>query len=157
MNEFELVEVGNRFSVFLYDDGADLLEGLRIEEAEGCAAVREDDVRGVVGQPPAFAAVGQCAQQAKAEAVINEGDVRLPGELDEGAAPVSEAFAEVLGVEALALQRAAGFKVVHAQSGAAIEAGALVKMAVNEDESLGEGVGIVRICVHDAIGVSSGG
>ena len=116
-------------------------------------AVGEDEVFAVGGEAPAVAVVVKGAQQAKAEAVVDEGDVRLPGELDEGAAPRGEAFGEVLLRDGRGLQHAAGREIVHAQRGAAVEAGALVEMAVDEDQALRVGVGIVRIGVHDAVGV----
>ena len=66
------------------------------------------------------------AQLAEAEAVVDEADVGLPGELDKGAAPRGEAFGEVLLRDWRRLQNTAGGEIFHAQRGAAVEAGALV-------------------------------
>ena len=59
--------------------------------------------------------------------------------------------------QAPTLQDAPGFEIVHAQRGAAVQAGALVEMSVDVDEALGVGAGIVRIGVDDAIGVGREG
>ena len=68
----------------------------RVEEANLGGAVGEDQVFAVGGKAPAVAVVMKGAQQAEAEAVVDEGDVRLPGELDKCAAPCGEAFGKVL-------------------------------------------------------------
>ena len=52
---------------------------------------------------------------------------------------------------------AACLEIFHAQGGVALEAGALVEMAVGVDQSLGEGLAIMRVSVNDAIGVRSMG
>ena len=80
------------------------MEGCGIEEAERCGAVAEDEVFAVLGEAPAFAVVVKGAQKAESGAVVDEGDVRLPGELDEGAAPVGEAFGEVLAGDIVELR-----------------------------------------------------
>ena len=100
--------------------------------------------------------IGERAQKAEGGAVVDERDVVLPGELDEGAAPVGEAFGEVLAGHVMELQDAAGFEVFHAQGGVAFEAGAFVEMAIEIDEALSEGLPIVRVGVDDAIGVGGG-
>ena len=111
----------------------------------------------VLGEPPALAGVGQGAQKMKAEAVVDQGSVVLPGELDEGVAPVGEAFGEVFVRDLLELEDAAGFQVFHTQGGLAFDAGALVEMAVEVNETLGEGLGIVRVGVDDLVGVGRDG
>src|SRR6202034_3341053 len=111
----------------------------------------------VVGEAPAFAVVVHCAQQAKTEAVVDEGNVRLPGELNERAAPRGEAFSKVLAGDRVGLQDAAGIEVVHAQRGAAVEAGALVEMPILEEKPLGVCLRVVRIGVKDAIGIGREG
>jgi hypothetical protein len=86
-------------------------------------------------------------------AVIDENDVILPGELDQGVAPVGEAFGKVLAGHVLELEDAAGFQVFFAQGGFAFDSGALVKVSVQVDEALGEGLRVVGIGVDDLIGV----
>ena len=63
--------------------------------------------------------------------------MRLPGELDQGAAPVGQSFAEVLRVEAGFLKGAAGLEVVHAQAGLAESPVALVELATDKNQALG--------------------
>jgi len=139
--------------VILHVDVADFTKRRGVEETNGGGAVREDEVFAVGGEAPALAVVVQGAQQAEAEAVVDEDEVRLPGELDEGAAPRGEAFGKILRRDGRRLQHAAGVEIVHAQRGAAVEAGAFVEMPVDEDQALRVGVGIVRIRVNDAVGV----
>ena len=51
------------------------------------------------------------------------------------------------------LQDAAGFEIFFAQGGLALDAGALVEVAIDVDQALRKGVLIVRVGVDDAIGV----
>ena len=157
MDEFEFIELGDRGSVIFDGDAAQFAEGYGIEKAEGGRAVGEDEAFAVLGEPPAFAGVGDSAEQAKAEAVVDQRDVVLPGELHQSAAPVGEAFGEVLGGHVVELQDAAGFEVLHAQGGLAVEAGALIKVAIEKDESLGIGLPVVGVGVNDAVGVGGAG
>ena len=106
-----------------------------------------------MSEAPAFSVVGEGAQQAEGGAVIDEGDVRLPGELHQGVLPVGEALGEVFVGHELHPEDAAGFKVFFAQGGVAFVAGAFVEVSVDVDEALGEGLLVVRVGVDDAVGL----
>jgi hypothetical protein len=79
--------------------------------------------------------------------------VVLPGELDQGVAPVGEALGEVLAGDVFEVDDSAGFEVFFAQRRAALEAGALVEMAVKIDEALRVGLCVVGIGVDDLVRV----
>ena len=83
---FELIQVGHGGAVILDRDAANLMKTCGVKEAQSGTAVAEDQILAIFCQAPAFAVVVEGAQQAKAEAVIDECDVRLPCELDERAA-----------------------------------------------------------------------
>ena len=91
------------------------MKGSGIEKADGCAAVALDQVFAVLRQSPAFVVVIKGAQQAKAEAIVNKSNVRQPGELNQSAAPIGQAFGKVLVMERRILQHASRLKIDHAQ------------------------------------------
>jgi hypothetical protein len=93
------------------------------------------------------------AEHAEAEAVVDQGDVILPGELDEGAAPGCEPFAEVVLRKGGVLQDLPSFEVHHAQRRLALETGAFIQMAVEIDQALCKCALVVRIGVDDLVGV----
>ena len=154
---FELVQIGHGLPVIAYVNVPHLAESSGVEEANLCRAVAENQVFAVGGEPPAVAVVVKRAQQAKAKAVVNEGNVGLPGELHQCAAPRGKAFGKVLLRHCGRLQRAPGREIFHAQRGAAVEAGALVQMPVDVDQALGVGAGIVGIGVDDEIRIVGAG
>jgi len=51
------------------------------------------------------------------------------------------------------LQDAAGFEILHAQGGLAVEAGALVEVAIEIEQALRVGLLVVGIGVNDLVGV----
>jgi hypothetical protein len=73
--------------------------------------------------------------------------------LDEGIAPVGEAFGEVFAGDVLKAEDATGVEVFFAERGFSVEAGALVEMAVEVNEALGEGLGVVGVGVDDLVSV----
>ena len=83
--------------------------------------------------------------------------MRGPGQLNQRAAPVGQAFAEEFVGEIVLLQDVAGGQIEKAEGGSAVQARAFVEMAVDVDESLGEGVGIMGIGAHDLICVGGSG
>ena len=143
--------------MILHRDVPDLAESLGIEEVDLARSVAFDQIPAVLGQPPAFAVVMKGFKQAEAEAVVDKGDMRLPGELDQRAAPWGESLGKVLAGHGRRLQYAPGRQVVHAQRRAPVQAGALVQMSVDVDEPLCVGARIVRIGVDDFVGVIRGG
>lgn len=54
------------------------------------------------------------------------------------------------------LHNAAGREVDQAQRRAAIQSGAFIEMAIDIDQALGEGLGVMRIGVNDLIGIRAG-
>jgi len=69
---------------------------LRIEEAERGSAITEDHFLVVRSKSPTFAIIREGVEEVEGGAVIDQRDVVLPGELNEGVAPGREAFGEVL-------------------------------------------------------------
>ena len=55
------------------------------------------------------------------------------------------------------LQNVSSRKVHHTKGRLTVQACAFVKVAVNVDEPLGKGMGIVRVGVDDLVGVGGGG
>ncbi len=74
-----------------------------------------------------------------------------PGQRDQVAAPIDDAFAEQIGRQASALQHVAGLQLDLADRGMALEAGALIENAVLVEQALGKGGGVVRIGMHDLV------
>ena len=77
----------------------------------------------------------------------------LPGELNERVAPGRSPSAKYFEGTSVKLQNAAGLEVFHAQGGLAVEAGALIEVAVKIEQSLGVGLPVVGIGVDDLVGV----
>src|SRR5579863_6568451 len=142
LDVLEFVEIRHRLAVVLDGQAADLLERKRIEESQGRRAIAENERLAVLGKAPSFSGVREGVQQAECESVIDQGYVGLPGELDQGASPGGEAFAKVLWIDGLVLKDAAGFEVDHAQRGLAVDPGAFVEVAVDEDQALGKSAGV---------------
>jgi hypothetical protein len=65
-------------------------------------------------------------------------------------------FAEILVGQGDFTRDRAGLQIDFAQRGLAIEAGAFVKFALDEDEALGESAAVVRPRVDDVIGIIDG-
>ena len=91
------------------------MKRLRIEESQVGGAVGEDQVLAVLGEPPAFAGVGERVQKTEGGAIVDQRNVVLPGELNERIAPVGQAFGEVLTGDILELKNAAGVEIFFAQ------------------------------------------
>ena len=68
-----------------------------------------------MSEAPAVAAVLAGAEKAEGGAVVNERDVRLPGELDESVVPVGQAFGEVFVRDDLHADESTGVEVFFAQ------------------------------------------
>lgn len=153
VNVFKLVELCDGLAVVGDGKAANFLEGVGIEEAQNRAAVAEDERSGIVRETPAFTLVVEGAEEPEGQAIVNECGVRLPRELDECVLPIGKALPEVsIGIE-LHAKNSAGLEIFFAQCRLPLDSGALVEMAVDIDQSLSECVLIVRISVHDAVGV----
>src|SRR4051794_32889395 len=134
---FELVDVPDRLAVVLYRDAANLLERCGIEESQRGRAIAENERLSVLGKSPALPGIGEGAQKAKAEAIVDQRYVRFPRELHKGAAPGGESLPEVLAVDRLLLEYSAGLEIEHAQGRLAVDPGALVNMPIDENQALG--------------------
>src|SRR6185437_2982862 len=110
-------------------------------------------VLAVLRKTPALPRIMKRLQQAKGGAVIDKGDVGLPGKLNQRAAPVGKALGEVARRNIHFPEHSPGFKIIFAQSGVPIQSGAFVEMAVQVDQALRERIRVMRICVDDAIAV----
>src|SRR5436189_296461 len=59
---FELIEIGDRLSIVVDRQAADLLESLGIPEEQGCRSIAHDQPLAVVRDAPALARVGEGAK-----------------------------------------------------------------------------------------------
>src|SRR6185369_3623087 len=103
---FELIEFFHGLAMVFHDDTSYLVKCFRIEEAEFSSAIAQDEAVGVVRQAPALPFVLNAAHLAQGGAIVDKGDLCLPCELDQGAAPVCEAFGKVLARNIDELQNA---------------------------------------------------
>ena len=90
-------------------------------------------------------------EKLEAETIINEGLAVLPRELIQFTREIGHALGKVLRGDGLLLEHLPRGEVSHAQAGPAVETRALVKVAVEVDEALGERPRIVRIRADDAV------
>ena len=153
---FELVEVADGGGAIFDEEGAGDVEGVGVAEAQGGGAVGGDELGGGAGDAPAFAGVVElCPGGAERGAVEDEAEVGLPGPLEEGVAPVDDAFAEVLGGDLPVLEDLA-VGLVDEDLRVAFEAGALVEEAVAEEEAFGIAGGGVGEAGEDGAGGDGG-
>src|ERR1700739_1521021 len=102
---FQFVQILDGAAVGVdYLEAANHAKRLRIEKAERRSSVAHDELRGVVRQSPTLALVIEGALQRKAETVVDQRFVGGPRQLDQRAAPVSEAFAEIFRGQVVLLQ-----------------------------------------------------
>jgi hypothetical protein len=151
MDVFELIELVDGLAMIADADGALDSEGGRIEKTQSGCAVAEDKLLAVLREAPALAGVVLHAQRRERGAVVEEGAVGLPGELDERVAPAGEALCEELRGDVAALDGLSGGEVFFPKGGLAVKAGAFVEVAVKVDEALGEGLRVMRVGVDNAI------
>ena len=109
-----------------------------------------------MGHAPAFAGIGELAEDAEGGAVEDEARVRLPGPLEEVRAPVDDALAEVLGGNDVLLEDASGGGVELQDGGVAGQAGAFVEVTVAKEEAFGVAGGRVREGGDDLVAVDGG-
>ncbi len=74
--------------------GADLLEGVGVEEAKGCGAIGHYEIGGVVGEAPALACIGEGSQQLEGVFIEYEGLACVEGELVDFVIENRDSFAE---------------------------------------------------------------
>src|SRR5690606_9150354 len=99
VDPFQLVQLAHRAAVQGDGDAARLGEGLGVEEAQGGRAVRQDQLRRVVGQAPAFARIVEAGNGLQVVGVPDEADAVVPGQGDEATVDLGQAFAEIFGGE----------------------------------------------------------
>ena len=102
-------------------------------------------------QSPSFTVVMEGAKKTKGGAVVYKRDMGLPCELDQSVFPVREAFGEVLVGDKLHTKDPASFQIFFAEGGLTLDSRALVQVAIEIDEALGECVLVVRIGMYDSI------
>src|SRR5215470_9324630 len=111
-NELEFVQVLDRLAVPVdYIQAPQHLKCFRIQEAERGSAIAQDQAFLVVSEPPAFALIVERAQQFEAGAVVDETFAGSPRELNQAAAPIGQAFAEILRGKIIFLENAAAFNI----------------------------------------------
>ena len=114
-------------------------------------SVAHDQPRAVVREAPAFARVIERLRLLERRLVVDEADLRLPGELHDRVVPDGDPLAEILRVERLMLHHLARLELDLADPRLAVLSGALVEDAVDVLQPLGEGLPVVWIDLDDAI------
>ena len=89
-------------------DTAAFLEGFRIEKTQVRRAVAHDQIRRIVRQSPALSRVGEHPPRLERRAVVDEGHVRLPGQLNQIVLPDGNPLAEMRRRHIPPLQHLAG-------------------------------------------------
>ena len=102
-------------------------------------------------EAPPFARITERLDRLEGRLVVDEPDLGLPGELDDRVPPDGDALAEVLRVERLVLEDFAGLELDLADPRLTVLSGALVEVAVDILQALGEGLPVVGIDLDDAI------
>ena len=153
LDVLQLVELLDGSRAVVNDDVARFPERDGIAETQRAGAVAGDDGGFVVGHAPALAGVGELADGAEGEAVVDEAGVGLPGPLVEIGPPVDNALAEILRRDLVLLDRVAGRGRVGEKSAVPFKAGALVEEAVEEQETFGVALGGMRELVDDLVAV----
>ena len=154
---FEFVEIHDRLAAICHANGVLGLQGFGIEETDLIGAVAHDERVAIGGKAPAFAGVGEFFFLVEGLEVVNETFLVLPGEVKDFAVEDGDAFAEILVGDADFFEDFAGFEFDFAQGGEAIQTGAFVENAIEENKALGECGAVVRIGVDDFVVVKGSG
>jgi hypothetical protein len=153
LHPFQLVELVDRPTIVGDVEPLLLAEARRVEDSQLSGAVAHPEVAAVLGQRPAFAGIGPAAFLAEVGAVPAEAGPALPGEADDVRAPIDDPLAEIFGRDRDGAEHLAILQPDLADRRLAVQAGALVELAVEEEETLGERHRIVRIFLHDPVGI----
>src|SRR5690606_8072505 len=100
---FKLVQITDGVALQVHRHFVLHLERFRIEELQRVAAIAQDQVCAVPGEPPPFRRVVVRSHIVESVDIVDKGDVRLPGQLVNMSADDGDAFAEVAAAQALAL------------------------------------------------------
>src|SRR5262249_29042361 len=92
-------------------DASDFAQALRVPEAQLGGAVAHDDALAILSEAPPFAWVLELTLRLETGEVVNETDVRLPGQLQQPVLPVDNAFTKILFGEVPLLEHFAGFQL----------------------------------------------
>src|SRR4029453_14514289 len=106
--ELDLVEIAKRRSGSGDLDAPFFDERDRIEHAQLARAVGHDQVRAVVGQPPALTRITELLLRLEGSAVVHERDVRLPRQLEQIVFPDGDALTEMRRRQVSLLQNFSG-------------------------------------------------
>jgi hypothetical protein len=99
------VSAGGHFDAPLFG------EGQRIEKPQFVRTVAHDQVGAVRRQPPALAGIGKLLARSERRLVVNQRNVRLPGQFEQVVFENRDSFAEVFGRYIALLQHLAGFQL----------------------------------------------
>ena len=102
-------------------------------------------------EAPSFSCKTEALLRRERRAVVNEGDVRAPRQLDEVRSPDRDPFTEVLRRHLAPLRNLAGFELHFADRRPAVQAGAFVEKSVGVLEALSECRAVVRIGADDSV------
>ena len=130
-------------------DPVGFVQRLGIQESQLRCAVAHDELLPVLGQRPALALIVEFTLYLEAREVVDETHVRLPGEADEAAVPIDDAFAEVLRGHVDLLHHRSGVDAHLADGRVLFQARALVQEAVQIEQSFSVGRHVVRVGVDD--------
>src|SRR5690606_8603326 len=98
----------------------------------------------VMGEAPALAGIGEGPDLLEIVALPDDAERVPPGEADDSVPPERAALAEHIGPHRPAAQQLAVLEAHHPQLGPADLPGALVDQLAIDEETLGEGSGVVR-------------
>ncbi|MNQ99782.1 hypothetical protein D3C85_1155320 [compost metagenome] len=105
-----------------------------------------------MGQAPAFARIVEAGNGLQVGGVPDEADAVVPGQGDEAAVDLGQAFAEIFAGEFALLQHDAVFQP-HAADAGGVAARAFEQHAVANDQALGEGGRVVGEGPHHLIAI----
>jgi len=94
VNVFEFIHVLNRRAALDHLQTANLTEGLWIEEAQHRGSIAENEACPIICEAPPLAIEVKCANQPKAETVVDEAAMGLPCKLNQIALPDCDAWRE---------------------------------------------------------------
>src|SRR6185437_12282626 len=153
LKPFQLVELIYGPASSGHMDAAQFMQGLRIQDAQLRCAVAHDDLAVITGQRPTFTRILEMTLHRESVQVVDEADLRLPGQADQTIAPVGNTLTEVLRRQVVVEHDLAGFQADLTNARVPLEAGALIQVAFQIEEALREGVRVVRVGVYHLVRV----
>src|SRR5437660_1248153 len=111
LDVFQLIEPVNGGGAVLHHHLPGFFEGGGVAEPKCRGAIARNDLIVRVSHTPALAGIEKLFDQTKAEAIVDEAHVRLPGPLINVWPPVDNALTEIPGRKIKMLQLLAGFRL----------------------------------------------